>query len=615
MVKLKALKEAKTKPDLARLLGIKPSLLTHCLYVIKTENQYIQFKIPKKNGGERIINAPTDKLKFIQSALSNLLLDCLDEINYDKFPKSDFSNITSKRAKVLKIKIPNSNIRQQSLSHGFERKRSIITNAMMHLGKKYVLNIDLEDFFGSFNFGRVRGFFIKNRNFELSPEIATVIAKIACHNNELPQGSPCSPVITNLIVHSLDIKLAKLAEKNSCIYTRYADDITFSCRKRDLPKAIAYELNGEFILSKKLRSEITRSGFNINHKKTRNQYKDSRQDVTGLIVNKKPNTKKEYWRTVRAQCDNLFKTGAFTELVDGKDVEGNINRLEGKLNFIDQVDHYNRLRQTPPLNPKYQTKEDLIKNNQAKLRRYLHNGREKTFSKFLFYRLFYANELPTILTEGKTDNVYLKAAIHMLSKDFPKLSSVQTTTSKYKLLLRFFEYKVRTRYLLELYGGADYLKSFVINYRYQYNYYKAPKPENPVIIVVDNDTGPNGLINYVNGITEKKIFPSASKDIRTSEFVHIFNNLYLVLTPKGLGGCNTDIEYFFTDKDRLRTYKIKDSLKCFNTVDKRDPNNDLSKEVFATHIVHANKKDIDFSGFKVILERIVKAIDHYDSIK
>lgn len=613
MQSLQALKKASTKPELSRLLGIKPTILTHCLYVVNTVNQYSQFKIPKKTGGERIINAPTGTLKTIQSLLSNLLLDCLDEINCKQFPDSELVKEEATSSKTLKVKLSNAKIKQPSLSHGFERKRSIITNAMMHLGRKHVLNIDLEDFFGSFNFGRVRGFFIKNKHFELDPKIATVIAQIACHKNELPQGSPCSPVITNLIVHSMDIKLAKLASNNSSIYTRYADDITFSTRKNDLPVALAHEQNGKFVVSKKLRTEIRRSGFSINDSKTRNQYRDSRQDVTGLVVNKKPNTKKEYWRTVRAQCDSLFKTGDFKELVNGVAIKGNINRLEGKLNFIDHVDLYNRLRQAPPLNPKYQPKTEAIKNNKAKLRRYLHSGREITFSKFLFYRFFYASELPTILTEGKTDNIYLKAAIHMLAKSFPRLASEESTTAPYELLLRFIEYTKRTRFLLELHGGSDYLKDFIIDYQNHFKNYKAPRPEKPVIIVVDNDGGPKDLINYVNKIDGKSIFPTSASDLRSSEFVYIFHNLYLVLTPqkKGNPKTKTDIEYFFTDKDRLRKYRGK----CFNTVLKRDSTSDLSKDAFAMHVVHANKKKIDFTGFNEILGRVVKVLDHYDSIK
>jgi len=62
----------------------------------------------------------------------------------------------------------------------------------------------------------------------------------------------------------------------------------------------------QFFAGKKLKSEISRSGFSITEKKMRIQYKDSRQDVTGLIVNKKPNVKKGYWRTVKSQCHSLF---------------------------------------------------------------------------------------------------------------------------------------------------------------------------------------------------------------------------------------------------------------------------------------------------------------------
>lgn len=616
MNRLQTLKTITTKPELANLIKIKPAVFTHSLYVTKPENQYTQFKIQKKNGGHRTINAPTGKLKSIQSALSNLLLDCLDEINQEKFPQSELSTPSAKHSKILKVKCNSAQTRQPSLSHGFERKRSIITNAMMHLGKKNVLNIDLESFFDSFNFGRVRGFFIKNENFKLDPHIATVIAQIACHNNQLPQGSPCSPVLTNLITHALDIRLVALATKNSCTYTRYADDITFSTREESFPPQIMREENGQYTASKKLRSEIKRAGFSINDKKTRIQYKDSRQDVTGLIVNQKPNTKKEYWRTARAQCNSLFKTGSFTKKENGESVPGNINELEGQLNFIDQVDHYNRLRQQPALNPKYHFKIDALAKNQAKQRKYLFNSREKTFSQFLFYRLFYANDKPTILTEGKTDNVYLKTALKMLASTFPSLATSKTAQTPYKLKLRFVRYSERTRFLLELFGGADYLKDFIKGYKWNTKRYQAPKPDKPVIIIVDNDKGPQdaGLLGYISSIDSATIHPTSLKlkdDIRKSDFIHIFHNLYLVLTPLGHSDCQTDIEYFFKDKDRLRNY----NGKCFNTIAKRDSDKDLSKDAFANHIVKAQKKEVDFSGLKPLLERVAQVIKHYDTIK
>ncbi|WDE02953.1 RNA-directed DNA polymerase [Thalassomonas viridans] len=614
MRKLNSLAQITTKAELAALLGIKTSFLTHCLYVIKPANQYTQFKIAKKNGGERTINAPTNRLKSIQSALSHLLLDCLDELNRKKYPASELAKSSAQHSHILKVKCSNTKTKQPSLSHGFERKRSIITNAMMHTNKKNVLNIDLKEFFNSFNFGRVRGFFIKNDNFKLDPHIATVIAQIACYNNELPQGSPCSPVITNLITHSLDIRLALLAQKHSCTYTRYADDITFSTRESIFPPQIMREENGQFIAGKKLRSEIRRSGFSINNKKTRIQLKDSRQDVTGLVVNQKPNTKKEYWRIARAQCNNLFNTGAFTKTVNGETIKGNVRELEGQLNFIDQLDHYNRLRQKSPLNPKYHLKKDeIIKQKKAKQRSYLFSGREKTFSQFLFYQFFYASDKPTILTEGKTDNVYLKTAINILAANFPDLAKTKTVTTPYELLLRFVEYSERTKFLLELHGGTDYLKHFIMGYESKLKRYKAPKPKHPVIIVIDNDTGPQGLLHYVANISSAIISPNSlilKQDYRKADFIHIFHNLYIVLTPRGAGNTHTDIEYFFKDIDRLRTYKGK----CFNTVANRDEERDLSKDAFAKQIIKAQKKVVDFSNLKPLLERFVMVIKHYSTI-
>ncbi len=184
------LKAAQNKVELAKVLGVSPVFVTNLLYRIKVNNLYITFNIKKKSGGDRVIYSPSDSLKNLQQKLSDVLLDCLDEIRWTESISTN-------------------------LSHGFEREKSIITNAIKHTKKQIVLNLDLEDFFDCFNFGRVRGFFIKNNRFQLNEEVATVIAQIACVNNKLPQGSPCSPVITNLICSSLDIKLNKLAKKTS----------------------------------------------------------------------------------------------------------------------------------------------------------------------------------------------------------------------------------------------------------------------------------------------------------------------------------------------------------------------------------------------------------------
>ena len=178
----------KTKSDLANILNISKSNLTYVLYVKKVENMYISFDIPKKNGGVRKINAPKKFLKFIQRNLARAL--------------SIYKRDIYKNKKI-----------NNKLSHGFEEKKSFITNAKIHRNKLYVINFDLKDFFDCFHFGRVKGYFEKNIYFKLPKEIAIIIAQLTCYHGCLPQGAPTSPIITNLICNIFDVRVLNLAKK------------------------------------------------------------------------------------------------------------------------------------------------------------------------------------------------------------------------------------------------------------------------------------------------------------------------------------------------------------------------------------------------------------------
>jgi len=145
MSQLEKLKAATTLHDVAYILGFKPKALAYILYKKPSAKRYEHFEIPKRTGGKRSISAPYPDLMNLQKRLSKLLQDCIHEINRNR-------NIES------------------VLSHGFRRKHSIITNATIHRNKRYVFNIDLENFFGTINFGRVRGFFIRNQNFDLNAD-------------------------------------------------------------------------------------------------------------------------------------------------------------------------------------------------------------------------------------------------------------------------------------------------------------------------------------------------------------------------------------------------------------------------------------------------------------
>ncbi|EOV0836698.1 ribonuclease H, partial [Cronobacter sakazakii] len=74
------LKAATTRRDLAKLLNVKLVFLTNVLYRLGVDNQYSNFPIPKKNGGVRIISAPSSKLKDLQSKIASLLINCRQEI-------------------------------------------------------------------------------------------------------------------------------------------------------------------------------------------------------------------------------------------------------------------------------------------------------------------------------------------------------------------------------------------------------------------------------------------------------------------------------------------------------------------------------------------------------
>lgn len=211
------LRGARGLHGIADFIGYQPKGLAYILYGIPDQRKYSEFEIPKKSGGERRIRSPIEKLKRVQRRLAERLSICLSEID----------NIEGVK-------------RECTLSHGFRPDLDIATNAAPHVRRRWVFNIDLEDFFPSINFGRVRGYFIKNRHFALDETSATIIAQICCWNNELPQGAPTSPVISNLIASNLDISLNRFARRNRCTYTRYADDITFSTNKNTFQRRLQY---------------------------------------------------------------------------------------------------------------------------------------------------------------------------------------------------------------------------------------------------------------------------------------------------------------------------------------------------------------------------------------
>lgn len=567
---LKKLKTAKDRKELAKLLGYKPSTLTAIIYMTPLPEKYSTFDIPKKNGGVRTIKAPEPKLKKLQTHLAHLLQACLAEIEADKLSRP--------------------------VSFGFRKKGRITDNAKVHKGRRHVLNIDLADFFPSFHFGRVRGFFLKDKNFELSDQVATTIAQIACDGAALPQGSPCSPVISELIGHVLDVRLLRLSKKHRVTYSRYADDITFSTNNKAFPTALASQDPvdpAKWVLGAELINKVQESGFQINPDKTRMSCRGSRQMVTGLVVNSKVNIKSEYYRNARAMCDSLFQRGSyfrdFTPPVeDGGPPTPNyiisLNPLEGVLSFAYNVTQSEERREVAE-----QRKEP--------------RAIRELYRRFLFYKYCVAPSQPLLITEGKTDPVYLREAIIRRTAYHPMLGEFGPTG--FKFAIRFFNYEGQLHEIMDLGGGTGDLKSVPMDYLRNFKPYRKRKPfkhkpmKHPVIIVLDNDKGLQGVASFL-----KENFGTIISLTTTDNFYHIIENLYVIKTPETAS--MTCIESMFPQ------IWLKHSLngKTFNP-DKPDITKEFGKEIFAKSVVKPNAGSIDFSGFDPFLDRIIAVFNHF----
>ncbi|MGV7227465.1 MAG: reverse transcriptase domain-containing protein [Nitrospirales bacterium] len=264
MASLERLQSLATAHYVAALFEKSYDELSKIIYRTPEKYRYRVFTIPKKSGGLRTIASPSRKILKIQRCLSALLQDI-----YQPPPSS----------------------------HGFVRDRSIVSNAERHLRKKFIFNVDLEGFFDSLTFGRVKGFFMA-KPFGIPKEPATVLAHICCFQKRLPQGAPTSPIITNLVCRKMDRQLQILALKNHATYTRYADDLTFSFtrEKSNLPRAIVSftdALPGPGI---GLEEIIRGNGFKFNETKTRLHPKNQRLEVTGLVVNEFVNVHRKFIR-------------------------------------------------------------------------------------------------------------------------------------------------------------------------------------------------------------------------------------------------------------------------------------------------------------------------------
>jgi RNA-directed DNA polymerase len=297
--------------SLAAILDCSAKQLGYYIYKRELTRQYKQFRIKKRSGGHRTIRAPATNLKIIQRSIVREL------------------------SKLVRFK---------PCVTGFVKGRDIKRNASIHVGQRHVLNIDLQDFFGTINYGRVYGLLTKKPH-NIAPKVGAALAKACTLENVLPQGAPTSPILSNLVCAKMDAELNRYAMANKCVYSRYADDLTFSTNRQFMPMA-ALNLNSEGMpvteIAKSLRAIIESNGFTINEKKLRLSSRDRRQVVTGLVVNKRVNVRRSAVREVRAILHAWEKFGLvgaskiFNEKYNGNGFDFE-SVVRGKIGFIGQI--------------------------------------------------------------------------------------------------------------------------------------------------------------------------------------------------------------------------------------------------------------------------------------
>lgn len=279
----------------------------------RNNSNYRIFSIKKRNGNKRLISAPNKRLKEIQNCIRILL-----------------TNV-------------------------HHRGKSIIDYAKPHVGKDIVYNMDIKDFYPSINASQIIPVFIKKVN---NYEVALLLTSLVTMRSKsgipvLPQGSPSSPAISELVLKNLDRKLSGYSERHDFQYSRYVDDITFSCSRTQKWKTFAAVFN----------MIINSEGFQINKKKSRVSFYYQRQEVAGLTVNSQLNVTSKYIKQLRTILHNWEKDGYvlasnkflmhyYKNMTNAKGFIPKIeNIVAGKLSYLKMVRRNKRLRKCEIPNP------------------------------------------------------------------------------------------------------------------------------------------------------------------------------------------------------------------------------------------------------------------------
>ena len=267
---------------LCEQLSITEQLLYYLTY--KKEYCYFQKVIPKKDKTERILNVPNLSLKVGQKW-------------------------------ILKEKLEKIFVSEQAMAF-VPNKNGLRENAERHKKNIFLLEMDITNFFGTITEQQVYTLFC---NIGYNSKVAGILANLCTYNNYLPQGAVTSPYIANLVCYHMDARINGYCSRKDIVYTRYADDLTFSSDNRMLLNKI----------EKFIKYIVTDEGFTINDKKTRYLSNDVKKTVTGITINDDSiHVDKKFKRDLRAQIYCSIKL---------KDYQNN-SQILGKIAYVNSIE-------------------------------------------------------------------------------------------------------------------------------------------------------------------------------------------------------------------------------------------------------------------------------------
>lgn len=209
--------------------------------------------------------------------------------------------------------------------HGFTSHKSIVTNALCHIGKNEIGCMDIKDFFPTVNSSMIMDIFL---SMDYPKNVASLLTDICTFEEKLPQGAPTSPMLANIALSTFDTAVLKYVNDNGLTYTRYADDITISGD---------HNIENHLDIIKNI---LLEHGFSPNEKKTRVTKGNYRKIVTGLVVSDKVKVPKRYKKKFRQEIYYCQKFGILQHLKNTKQTSA-VNFREymyGKAYFIKMVE-------------------------------------------------------------------------------------------------------------------------------------------------------------------------------------------------------------------------------------------------------------------------------------